>query len=99
MAIQNGSGLSWRQERAIAALLTQSTVVAAASAAGVGTRTLEARRKQSMMLTTEERGHKCEVSYRAEISRLTALGVEPPRRTRSSVGTSGRGSRAPVPEQ
>ena len=41
MAVRNGSRLSWRQEKAIAALLSQSTVEAAASAAGVGTRTLE----------------------------------------------------------
>jgi hypothetical protein len=39
-----------------------------------------------MTLTTEEEGHKGKVSYRMEISRVTALGVEPPRRMRSSAG-------------
>jgi len=41
MAGQNGSGLSWRQEKAISCLLGQSTIEDAAVAAGVGTRTLE----------------------------------------------------------
>ena len=41
MAVRNGSGLSWRQEEVIVALLSQSTVEIAAEAAGVGIRTLE----------------------------------------------------------
>jgi hypothetical protein len=41
VAVQNKSVLSWRQEKAIAALLSQTTIEAAAEAAGVGTRTLE----------------------------------------------------------